>query len=114
MLGSSIVTGGKAAFDVGILRLASISSELYRVDDYVSDMLILKLCSSDTISKLFKLIETGDEDPMNIAFMAICLYFLHTFICAFYDDDIGSEARIIILWSSLMWFSSLHSIHEKS
>ena len=58
VLGSSIVTGGKATFDVGILRLAGISSELCRIDDYASDVLVLKLCSSDTISKLFKLIET--------------------------------------------------------
>ena len=114
VLRSSIVTGGEAAFDIGILRLAGVLPELYRVDDYTSDVLVLKLCSADKFSKLFKLLETGAEDQMNIAFMAMCLYFLHTFICAFNGDDIGSEAKKTMLWSSLMWFSSLDGIHEKS
>ena len=60
------------------------------------------------------MIETGGEDPMNFAFMAMCLYFLRTFVCAFNGDGIPSEARIKMLWSSLMWFSSVHGIHDKS
>ena len=87
---------------------------MYRVDDYASDVVVLKLCSSDTIFKLLKLIEMGAEDPMNIAFMAMSLYFLRTFICAFNNHGIGSEARITMLWSSLMWFTSLNGIHEES
>ena len=102
VLGSNIVTGGDAAFDVSILQLAGVSSELYRVDDYASDVVVLKLCSSDTIFKLLKLIEMGAEDPMNIAFMATSLYFLRTFICAFNNHGIGSEARITMLWTSLI------------
>ena len=38
VLGTTIITGGNAAFDVGILRLAGVSSELYRVEDYASDV----------------------------------------------------------------------------
>ena len=81
VLGTTIVTGGDAAFDVGILRLAGVSSELYRVEDYASDVVVLKLCSSDTVFKLLKLIETGAEDPMNISFMAMTLYFLNFCMC---------------------------------
>ena len=114
VLGSSVVTGGDAAFDVSVLQLAGISSELYRVDDYASDVIVLKLCSCDTIFKLLKLIEMNIEAPMNIAFMALCLYFLRTFICVFNGDGIRSEARITMLWSSLMWFTSLRGVHEKS
>ena len=114
VLGTTIVTGGDAVFDVGILRLAGVSSELYRVEDYASDVVVLKLCSSDTIFKLLNLIETGAEDPMNISFMAMTLYFLRTFVCAFNGDDLSSEARVTMLWSSLMWFSSLKGIHDTS
>ena len=108
------MTGGDAAFDVSVLQLARVSQELYRVDDYASDVVVLKLCSSDTIFKLLKMIEMGGEDPMNIVFMAMCLYFLRTFIRAFNGDEISSEDRITMLWSSLMWFISLNGVHEKS
>ena len=58
--------------------------------------------------------ETGAEDPSNIAFMAMPLYFLRTFVCAFNGDELSSEARITMLWSSLMWFTSLNGIYDKS
>ena len=75
VLGSEVVTGGNAIFDIGLLCLAGVAVELYRVSDYASDVLILKLCSSDTINKLLSLLVTEKEDPLNIAFMAISLYF---------------------------------------
>ena len=74
------MTGGDVALDVSIWRLAGVSSELFRADDYASDETVLKLCSSDTILKLLKLIEKGGDDPMNIKFMAIPQYFQRIFI----------------------------------
>ena len=111
-MGSSVVTGGNAFFDIGLLRMAGINTDLYRVNDYASDVLVLKLCSSDTVSKLLKLIEEGCEDPLDIAFVSMCLYFLHTFICAFNCEDISTEGRVTMIWSSLMWFTSLHGIND--
>ena len=107
VLGSDIVTGSLAIFDVGILRLAGVSVDLYRVSDYASDVLVLKPCSSDTINKLMDLVLTTKEDPLNVAFVAITLYFLRTFLCAFNAEDINSEGQISMMWSALMWFSSL-------
>ena len=114
VLGSDIVTGGKAFFDVGILRLAGVSVDLYRVNDYDSDVLVLKLCSSDTINKLMDLVVTSKEDPLNIAFMAITLYFLRTFLCAYNGEDITSEGRVTMIWSAVMWFSSLEGVSKIS
>ena len=114
VLGSSIVVGGNAFFDVGILRLAGIPMDLYRVSDYASDVLVLKLCSSDTINKLMNLISTNKEDPLNVGFMAMTLYFLRTFLCAYNGIDINSECRVTMLWSAMMWFSSLDGIHKTS
>ena len=94
--------------------MAGVALELFRVDDYASDVNVLKLCSSAAILKLLRLIETGSEDIMNVAFMAMCLYFLRTFICAFNGEFLSSEARITMLWSSLMWSSSLNGIYSKS
>ena len=56
----------------------------------------------------------GAEDPINVAFVAMSLYFLRTFICAFNNHGIGSEARITMLWSSSMRSTYLNGIHAKS
>ena len=77
----TFVSGGDAIFDVGILHLAGVSQELYRVSDYASDMLVLQLCSSDTINKLLNLLLTSSEDQLNISFMAMTFYelsYVHT------------------------------------
>ena len=57
---------------------------------------------------------TTKEDPKNISFMAMTLYFLRAFICAYNSADLNCEARVTIFWSSLMWFSSLKGIHHQS
>ena len=104
VLGTSIVSGGDAIFDVDVLHLVGVSQDLYRVSDYASDVLVLHLCSSDTINKLLNLFLTSSEDPLNISFMAMTLYFLRAFICVYNSADLNYEARVTILWSSLMWF----------
>jgi len=114
VLGSTIVMAGEALFDVSILRIAGVSPELYKVNDYTSDIVVLKLCESDTIHKLIQLMENGGEDPLNVAFMAMSLYFLRMFLCVFNTVDITAEARVTMLWSSLMWFSSIEGIHDLS
>ena len=113
VLGTTIVSGGNAIFDVRILHLAGVSQDLYRVSDYVSGMLVLQLCSSDTINKLLQLLITTNEDPLNISFMALTIFFLRSFICAYNNVDLNCEARVTMLWSSLMWFSSLKDVHQQ-
>ena len=60
------------------------------------------------------LVVTSKEDPLNVAFVAITLYFLRTFLCAYNADDINSEGRISMIWSALMWFSSLEGVSKIS
>ncbi len=50
VLGTNIVSGGNTIFDVGLLPLACVPANLYHVSDYTSDLLVLKLCSSNTKS----------------------------------------------------------------
>ena len=70
---TSIVKGGNSIFDVGILHLAGVPQDLYRVSDYALDVLVLQLCSSSTRNKLLDLLLKSHEDPLNISLMAITL-----------------------------------------
>ena len=74
----------------------------------------IKLCSSDIIVKLLRLIEQNAKNTLNLAFLSMCLYFLCTFLYAYNNCTINSESRITVLWSFLTWFSSLSGIHNKS
>ena len=111
--GNHILTGSNAAFDMPMVRLARVSLDLFRVNDCVSDVIVLKFCSSDTIEKLLKLIETGGEDPLDIAFMSMLLYFIRTFVHVFNGDYISFEAKMTMLWTPLMLLSLLNGIDEK-
>ena len=99
---------------MSILRIAGIPPELYKGNDYASDVIVFKLYSSNIIEKLLELVENGGEDHLNVAFVAMPLYFLRMFLCAFDTDGISSKARITMFWSSLMWYSSMNGIHEMS
>ena len=100
VLGTSIVSGGNAIFDVGILHLARVPQKLYCVSDYASDVLVLKICSSTTIIKLLQLLLSSNEDQLNISFMAITFDFLRSFICTYNIVELSCKARVTILWSS--------------
>ena len=52
VFGSTIVTGGNALFDVSILRIVGISPELYKINDFATDVIVLKLCGSNSTEKL--------------------------------------------------------------
>lgn len=114
VLGSIIITAGDAVFDVGLLRIAGVSLDLYCVNDYASDVLVIKICSGQTIGKSLSLVEDENKNPFTVAFITMTLYFLRTFICAYNGDDINPEGHVTMLWSSLMWFTSLDGIHLTS
>ena len=107
VLGRSVITGGIVLFNVGVLRLADVNSELYCVNNHASDIAVLKLCSGITISKLLVLLEQGSEDSMNIAFIATSLYFLNTFLCSHNTDNTTSEGCVTVLWIDIFSFSFL-------
>jgi len=46
------------------------------------------------------LVVTSKADPLNIAFIAITLYFLRTFLCASNAEDINSEGGMTMIWSA--------------
>ena len=56
VLGGSFTTVGDTCFDVGLLQLAGVQQNLYRVDDFSSDSVVLELCNTTNISKIEKIV----------------------------------------------------------
>ena len=58
-----------------MLQVAGISKSLWRPKDFASDLLVLKLASSDTVKKFTGIIMIS-EDPEAVGSICTSLYFL--------------------------------------
>ncbi len=86
--GSSPASIGGYVFDPALLRLAKVSQKLWRVEDFASDAVLLKLASVDTIKKLIDL-STRDNlncDVGNHAVTVTSLVFLRLRVYAADND----------------------------
>ena len=59
---------GNSIFDVTLLKMAGLSRELIRIDDYASDALVLRLTSHRTVHKLL-CVDTGDMGNQIVSLM---------------------------------------------
>eukprot|EP00918_Siedleckia_nematoides_P004456 GHVU01009917.1.p1 GENE.GHVU01009917.1~~GHVU01009917.1.p1 ORF type:complete len:1028 (+),score=110.56 GHVU01009917.1:417-3500(+) len=97
VLGTSIVTLGDAVVDPGLFLAAGVKQELYRVDDYASDGLVLELCSEATLGKLEAVMET--EEANSVVATGLTLFFLRAFLVAVNSKaDISATDRASLLW----------------
>jgi hypothetical protein len=102
--GSTLPKVGKYVLDADLLRLACVPVDLYRIQDFASDKLVLALASAKTVKTLM---ETEDR---NVATLAFVLMFI----------------RVLYVWCKLkisastcpgnfhMVFNDLHYFHERS
>ena len=108
MLGGHFVTVGKRCFDVGILKLAGILEDLYRVKDFASDAAVLELCSSKSIQKILKNREVEHEDEGSVMVTLLCMLFLRIFIVTSSSSDVPKKQAMALLWSCLLFFTSIN------
>jgi hypothetical protein len=104
VLGGGFITIGDSYFDVGLLQLANVSTNLYRVDDFASDAVVLRLCSVDTVRKL---ISDTYEDRASVIATAMSLLFLRLFVVTCSSSDIPKPQAIAIIWSCMLYFTSI-------
>lgn len=117
---SCLITGnllrfiGDAYLDGGLLVKAGIAKELYNVSDFTSDNLVQKLCSPASLSKICTLLNQDEEDEQNVCAVASFLYFLRAGLIAGNGNNICKKQRILMLWSSYLFFDSIHGIDCKT
>ena len=92
--GNSIATIGNHCVDSGLLLVADVPEELWRVSDFASDLRVLRLASHATIQKVLSLTQ---EDPDSIITTCYTLYFMR---CHLFGVNAKRE-RVITLTSKL-------------
>jgi len=105
VLGGHFVTVGRRCFDVGLLKLAGISQDLYRVKDFASDAAVLELCSSKSIQKILRNREIEHEDEGSVMVTLLGMLFLRIFIVISSSSDVPKKQTMALLWSCLLFTS---------
>eukprot|EP00918_Siedleckia_nematoides_P003887 GHVU01008727.1.p1 GENE.GHVU01008727.1~~GHVU01008727.1.p1 ORF type:complete len:875 (+),score=105.20 GHVU01008727.1:109-2625(+) len=110
VLGTRVVTLGRHLFDTGLLDAAGVKKELIAVTDFTSDVVVLELCSEDTLTKLQAIVES--EERGNVVVTALSLFFLRCFLIAVNSKTgISCKDRVSLLWACLLWMTSLDGVH---
>ena len=101
--GSSVVWMGGYILDPELLRIAGVENLLWRVKDFASDLLVLKLCSVETLNSLSAL---HSEDSGAVAILSLTLYFMRMRLYAVNTKVLGFRERISLIWSCTIWMTS--------
>ena len=97
--GSCVLMIGNYVIDPQLLVLAKVANDLWRVKDWASDNLVLKLASSSTVEKLATL---DQEEDASIAILCLTLYFMRLKLFSVNAKKAESKERISFLWASLL------------
>ena len=109
--GSSPASIGGHVFDPALLRIAKVSQKLWRVEDFASDAVLLKLASADTIKKLTDLSARDNLncDVGNHAVTVLSLVFLRLRVYAVNARSLPWRERALYTWLTMIWFTSFHT-----
>lgn len=104
--GSCVVFIGNYVLDPQLLVIASVPNDLWRIKDWASDAIVLKMASSSTVEKVVAL---ENEEAGSIAALCMTLYMMRLRLYAVNAKVVDSRDRIAFMWASLLWFTSLKS-----
>ena len=104
---SCVLIMGNHPVDTGLFVLAGIPQELWRVKDWASDLVVLRMASLQTVLKVAALSES--EDQGTVAVMCISLYFIRLKLFSINCKKLGFRERLVFSWCSMIWITSFSS-----
>lgn len=104
--GSSPSSFGSYMLDPWLLKQAGVARELYAVQDWASDTVVLRLCSASTIQKL---LSNDFKDVGNLSVLVVTLSFIRLGNYSVNARNLHWKDRCMYQWCSLLWFTSFHT-----
>ena len=104
--GSSAATIGSFVFDPWLLKEAGVAKELIRVEDYASDVCVLRLASASTVKKI---IDLDSKDTGNVSVTILSLMFMRMRSYAVNSRTATWDERATMSYAALLWFTSFHT-----
>ena len=101
--GSCTAILGGYVYDIGLLQSAGVTRELWRPEDFASNLLVIKLNSYTTIQKIIavKINYGGDA-----AVTCVSLYMAILRAYAVNAKDIPWDERLVYHLTNILWFKS--------
>ena len=107
--GNSVKTIGKTLIDTGLLKSAGVSQDLWRVKDFASDLLVLKLASANNVGMV---LSVACADYKAAFALATTLFFVRVHLFAVNSKGaINAQERVVMLWSSFIYFLHIDGVH---
>lgn len=101
--GSYVVIMGDHVLDPALLPLGGVAQELWRVKDWASDLVVLRLASVATVAKVATLV---DDEAGLVCALCVTLYFMRLKLYAVNTKKAYYRDRISFLWASMIWLTS--------
>ena len=94
---------GDHVIDSELLCIAGVETLLWRIKDFASNLLVLKLCSVQTLHSLSAL---HSDDSRAVAILYLVLHGMRMRLYAVNTKAVGFRERISLLWSCTVWITS--------
>ena len=104
--GSSPASFGCHVFDPYLIMKVGVPKEVYRVIDYASDALPMRLASFATLTQM---INKNYKDVGNCAVPTVSLAFMRLRSYAVNGRNINWKERSIYTWCTFIWKTSFHT-----
>ena len=92
-----------------MLQVSVISKDSWRPNDFESDILVLKLASSETVKNLTYIIMIG-KDPEAVGSLFTSLYFLGLGLYSVNTKFLDTYTQVYFLWCYMIWITSIKNI----
>ena len=99
---------GEHVIDQHILKIAGVAKDLWRPSDFSSNVVVLKLMSTDTLRKIEVLRNSNQRDFSDVeaGVLSLTLYFCRLHLHSV-KSNIPERHRVPYLWISTLWMMCL-------
>jgi hypothetical protein len=103
---------GCCVMDAGLLLDAGIPEQLWRITDWASDLLVLRLASGETIGALdaLKKGNPSSVDSRSVALLSLTLFFVRLRLFCVNTKKLSAHERVAGIWASMLWIDSLSGV----
>ena len=85
------------------MKLSGVPQELWRIQNYASDLVVLRLATGFTLEKV-KIVENVSFGSKSVLIKTLCFKLLRLF--GVNEKVLGFKEHVMYSWATMIWFTS--------